>query len=63
MLNIGHTVAVTQNYVSSTGLPRVLDFLRPGRKELVSGCGMEDRYWGGGGGGLRGGAEFAGMGV
>lgn len=43
MLNLGHTVAVTQNYVSSTGLPKVLHFLKPGRVELVSGCGLQDR--------------------
>jgi hypothetical protein len=44
VFNLGHTVAVTQNYVSSTGLPKVLDFLKPGRVELVSGCGMQDRW-------------------
>lgn len=43
VLNLGHTVAVTQNYVSSTGLPKVLHFLKPGRVELVSGCGLQDR--------------------
>lgn len=44
VLNLGRTVAVTQNFVSSTGLPRVLEFLRPGRVELVSGCGVQDRW-------------------
>lgn len=38
------TVAVTQNFVSSAGLPAVLKFLKPGKKELVSGCCMADRY-------------------
>jgi hypothetical protein len=62
VLNLGHTVAVTQNFVSSVGLPKVLDFLKPGRTALVSGCGLEDRCvytvcwyvggWGVGGWGL-----------
>lgn len=32
-----------QNFVSPANLGRVLDFLRPGRVELVSGCKEEDR--------------------
>ncbi|MEW5308572.1 MAG: hypothetical protein WDW38_000520 [Sanguina aurantia] len=42
-LNLEESVAVTQNYVSSVNLPHVLRFLEPGRPELVSGCGEEDR--------------------
>lgn len=37
------SVAVTQNYVSSAGLPAVLAFLKTGRADLVSGCQEEDR--------------------
>ncbi|GFH21770.1 uncharacterized protein HaLaN_19135, partial [Haematococcus lacustris] len=37
------TVAVTQNFVSSVNLAQVLDFLRPGRAELVSGCSHDQR--------------------
>ncbi len=36
-------VAVTQNFVSSVNLRSVLDFIRPGRTELVSGCAMHER--------------------
>lgn len=35
--------AVTQNFVSSVNLTKVLSFLRPGRAELVSGCAPEQR--------------------
>ena len=51
VLNLGHTVAVTQNYVSSVGLHRVLDFLQPGRPDLVSGCAAADRWGADGEGG------------
>ena len=34
---------MTQNYVSSTNLQQVLDFLKGGRAELVSGCPFEQR--------------------
>lgn len=34
---------MTQNYVSSANLQQVLDFLRGGRAELVSGCPFEQR--------------------
>ena len=34
---------MTQNYVSSANLPQVLDFLKGGRTELVSGCPFEQR--------------------
>ncbi|GFH26060.1 uncharacterized protein HaLaN_24142, partial [Haematococcus lacustris] len=33
----------TQNFVSSVNLAQVLDFLRPGRAELVSGCSHDQR--------------------
>jgi hypothetical protein len=39
-----HPLAVTQNFVSSVNLPKVLSFLRPGRAELVSGCAPEQRW-------------------
>ncbi|KAK9819897.1 hypothetical protein WJX72_003757 [[Myrmecia] bisecta] len=42
-LNLEESVAVTQNYVSSINLPHVLEFLRCGREDLVSGCDMADR--------------------
>ncbi|KAF8065440.1 F-box protein [Scenedesmus sp. PABB004] len=42
-INLDECVAVTQNYASPTGLGAVLDFLRPGRPELVSGCAAADR--------------------
>ncbi len=34
---------MTQNYVSSEGLPAVLAFLKTGRADLVSGCLEADR--------------------
>ena len=34
---------MTQNYVSSAGLPSVLAFLKTGRADLVSGCAQVDR--------------------
>lgn len=37
------SIAVTQNYVSSANLQQVLDFLKGGRAELVSGCPFEQR--------------------
>ena len=37
------SIAVTQNYVSSANLQHVLDFLKGGRTELVSGCPFEQR--------------------
>jgi hypothetical protein len=40
---VQETVAVTQNYVSSAGLPAVLAFLKTGRADLVSGCAEADR--------------------
>jgi hypothetical protein len=43
VLNLDHAVAVTQNYVSSVGLPAVLAFLKQGSQQLVSGCCLQDR--------------------
>lgn len=37
------SIAVTQNYASSANLQHVLDFLKGGRAELVSGCPFERR--------------------
>ena len=37
------SIAVTQNYVSSANLQHVLDFLKGGKAELVSGCPVEER--------------------
>lgn len=42
-INLEESLAVTQNYVSSANLAKVLKFLRPGRSDLVSGCSMEER--------------------
>lgn len=41
--NLEESIAVTHNYVGATNLPAVLAFLRSGRRDLVSGCAMEDR--------------------
>jgi hypothetical protein len=43
VLNLEHSVAVTQNFVSSVGLPQVLAFLKQGSEQLVSGCCLQDR--------------------
>lgn len=37
------SIAVTQNYVSSANLQQVLNFLKAGSTELVSGCPFEQR--------------------
>ena len=42
-INLEPGIAVTQNYVSRSNLPHVLQFLKPGRSDLVSGCSMTDR--------------------
>ena len=42
-LNLEHSLAITQNYASRVHLGEVLAFLKPGRKDLVSGCDMEAR--------------------
>ncbi|DBA74433.1 hypothetical protein WJX77_011321 [Trebouxia sp. C0004] len=42
-LNLEESIAVTQNYVSSANLQHVVDFLKGGRAELVSGCPFEQR--------------------
>lgn len=42
-LNLEESIAVTQNYASSANLQHVLDFLKGGRAELVSGCPFERR--------------------
>ena len=42
-LCLQESIAVTQNYVSSANLQHVLDFLKGGRAELVSGCPFEQR--------------------
>ena len=43
MLVLQECIAVTQNYVSSANLQHVLDFLKEGRTEMVSGCPFEQR--------------------
>ncbi|KAL3149040.1 hypothetical protein ABBQ32_001885 [Trebouxia sp. C0010 RCD-2024] len=42
-MNLEESIAVTQNYVSCANLQQVLDFLKGGRAELVSGCPFEQR--------------------
>ena len=42
-MHMQESIAVTQNYVSSANLQHVLDFLKGGRTELVSGCPFEQR--------------------
>lgn len=42
-LNLEECIAVTQNYVSSANLQHVLNFLKEGRTEMVSGCPFEQR--------------------
>ncbi|KAF5834671.1 hypothetical protein DUNSADRAFT_8553 [Dunaliella salina] len=37
------TIAVTQNYVSSANVVDVLRFIRPGRRDLISGCAPDER--------------------
>lgn len=37
------TIAVTQNYVSSAIVLDVLRFIRPGRRDLISGCAPDER--------------------
>ena len=42
-INLEPTVAVTQNFVSRISLPHVLNFLKSGSQNLVSGCAHEER--------------------
>ena len=42
-LNLEPTIAVTQNFVSSVNLHKVLHHLSSGNADLISGCSDEDR--------------------